>query len=543
MIGPLEDGLLLVPALVNDKGPFVFAIDPDAHVSIIDEDVLAATKAVTGEGPRMLDENDTEQNRFYAEILSWQVGTLTVQGPKPAQIVGKGTFDADGRRIHGVIGRDIIADSLVFGFDREVGVITLSTTNKFTAPAGAKSFTYSKLQSRIPNAETLPLPRRLVSADINGMKFPVHVDLGATTSQLRPRAWARAKLVQSEAQIGLVDEAGILRAAKQKGVAPAVAVGDVTSKDVVFVPYVDKRWPDQDIEGTVGLNFFKPYSVTVNWDTNRLFLVPRNDPTLIIPVRLSRWQSKTLASCEHVGCVKVSAIDPLADKPPEEKAAKHPGLVVSVVRDRTAMQLNLEVLIAVSGATEGQAPLKWLIANLPAGADRAMTHLPGEYVDAKYTVLDAGLFPRACPAEGGCIDRIEPPQFLAPAAVKAAAGKTRPEPKSASVTATQQGGAAQVAPTVLEGYRTAGTKLITPDDDTKTAIHDSGTDRIIASINLCLDEKGVVDRLALLKSSGFPAYDMRILGTIKNTWRYKPYVADGKPVAVCTQVTFIYSQK
>ena len=68
-------------------------------LSIIDEEVLAATKAATGEGPRMVDESDTERNKFYAEILSWQLGTLTVQGPKPAQIVGKGTFDADGRRI------------------------------------------------------------------------------------------------------------------------------------------------------------------------------------------------------------------------------------------------------------------------------------------------------------------------------------------------------------------------------------------------------------------------------------------------------------
>lgn len=48
-----------------------------------------------------------------------QLGTLTVKGPKPAQIVGAGAFDAGGRRIHGVLGRDVIADSLVFSFERD----------------------------------------------------------------------------------------------------------------------------------------------------------------------------------------------------------------------------------------------------------------------------------------------------------------------------------------------------------------------------------------------------------------------------------------
>src|SRR5262245_53351907 len=174
LIGPLEDGLLLVPAIVNDKGPFVFAIDPDAHVSIIDEDVLQATGAHTGEGPRMLDESDTQQTRFFAEILSWQVGDLTVRGPKPAQVVGKGTFDADGRRINGVLGRDVIADSLVFGFYRDSGIIVLSTQKKAKVPPGWTALGYSELKSNVMNAEVAPLPRRLLKANIAGQTFALH---------------------------------------------------------------------------------------------------------------------------------------------------------------------------------------------------------------------------------------------------------------------------------------------------------------------------------------------------------------------------------
>jgi hypothetical protein len=408
LIGPLEDELLLVPALVNDKGPFVFAIDPDAPVSVIDEDVLNATGAHTGEGPQLLDESDTERIRFYAEILSWQLGSLTVNGPMPAEVVGKGTFDMDGRRINGLIGRDIIADSLVFSFDRDAGIATLTTQKAFHAPTGAATLSYSKLQSRIPNVETLPLPRRLVSATIGSSKLALHVDLGASTSQLRPRSWSKVGLVSGAASLTAVDEVGILHAIKEQGVASAVSVGDVTSKDVVFVPFVDKRWPDQDIEGTLGLDFFKPYKVTVNWDSDKLYLLPRSGRQDVAQ-RIARWQSKTLTSCKAVGCAKLTLIDPLAGTAPEAMPQKHPGVVASIVREPSAKHLELELLIAVTPAP-GKGPLQWLVANMPAGTDRAMTHLPADYVGATLTVVDASLFPRACPAQGACVDRIAAPQ-------------------------------------------------------------------------------------------------------------------------------------
>ena len=47
----------------------------------------------------------------------------------------------------------------------------------------------------------------------------------------------------------------------------------------------------------------------------------------------------------------------------------------------------------------------------------------------------------------------------------------------------------------------------------------------------------------MLKSTGFPAYDNKILSKMRGEWRYKPYMVNGKAVPVCTAVTFIYSQK
>jgi len=46
-----------------------------------------------------------------------------------------------------------------------------------------------------------------------------------------------------------------------------------------------------------------------------------------------------------------------------------------------------------------------------------------------------------------------------------------------------------------------------------------------------------------LKSTGFPGYDTTIKHTIETTWRYAPYLVNGKAIPVCTAVTFIYSQQ
>jgi outer membrane biosynthesis protein TonB len=94
---------------------------------------------------------------------------------------------------------------------------------------------------------------------------------------------------------------------------------------------------------------------------------------------------------------------------------------------------------------------------------------------------------------------------------------------------------------MLEGSRIAGEKMIYPSDVTKTEINRSGKERILGSFKLCLTVGGEISSVNQLKSTGFPAYDARILQEMHN-WRYKPYMVNGKAVPVCTAVTFVYSQ-
>jgi len=95
---------------------------------------------------------------------------------------------------------------------------------------------------------------------------------------------------------------------------------------------------------------------------------------------------------------------------------------------------------------------------------------------------------------------------------------------------------------MLEGHRIAGDKNVVPDNDTKLKIQASGKDRVVGSFKLCVKDTGDIASVTVLMSTGFTAYDARIEAAMK-TWKYSPYFVDGKPVPVCTAVTYIHTQK
>jgi hypothetical protein len=87
--------------------------------------------------------------------------------------------------------------------------------------------------------------------------------------------------------------------------------------------------------------------------------------------------------------------------------------------------------------------------------------------------------------------------------------------------------------------RVAGSRIILPDAVTRNGIRASGRERIIGSFKICLDDRGSVSSLAMLKSTGFPAYDQKIQAEMRQ-WIFKPYKVNGRTVPVCSAMTFIY---
>jgi hypothetical protein len=400
LVGPLENGLLITPVTINTHGPYLFAIDPDAPVSVVDGELVKLADLRPVPGPVHLDETDTQRTRAHVEVLAVEVGTLIVER-REVMVVARHTFDAAGRRIHGVLGRDVIADSLVLGFDRDRGLGHLLVDKAFQPPAGAAVVSLSALQPQMQNVQELPLPRRLLKAEIGGHKVALHADLGAMASQLREKLWERAGLVARDVQAITVDEIGTPREVRRgTDVAPvtvAATPAPVTA-GATFIPYADKRWEAQAIDGALGLGFFAGHTVWASWHEGALYLAPRK--AVDAARRIARWGSPVLAKCKNPGCIGFRVVDPLNGQPPPE-GKPHPGLVLSITRDEPAGGMELEVVLEAQG--DGKLPL--LIVNLPQNVDRLIYQLKPDFLGKPLAVTDASPHPRQCPGGGGCVDQ------------------------------------------------------------------------------------------------------------------------------------------
>jgi hypothetical protein len=415
LVDPLG-GVLVTPVMINGRGPYLFAIDPDVNAMIVDEKVVieAQLRVDRGDGPmRLVDKDDKPQRRFYAEVLAIRVGNLSVER-RTAVVMPLNSY-APG--IHGVLGRSVLGDSLVFGFDRDRGLAFLTTQEGFKPPAGAATMSYEMLTRAVNDTalgfashdanavgalETArPVPRRLVRAEVGGAMFQLHVNFESLPSALRESLWEKAGLAGTPMQLPLVDETGSKHVKDKLATAPRVAVGAVAAEGVAFVPHEDKRWADELYDGELGLGFFDRFAVWANWDKRTLYLTPRGNVATSARARISRWPR--LAECPHLGCVTINVIDPVAGKPqPEDRP--HPGVIVSIVRDKELLGVPLEVIVAANGAN-GEA-LGELHVVMPEHADRVMEHLHPEYAGAHVEVIDASPFPRGCGNDGGCVDVI-----------------------------------------------------------------------------------------------------------------------------------------
>jgi hypothetical protein len=428
LVGPLEDGLLVTPATVKGHGPYLFAIDPDANFSAVDKQVVDEAELQIGGGPKIIDETDTGQIRLYAELLELKVSTLAI-ARRSVMLFPVGYYDTEGRHINGILGRDVITDSLVFGFDRDQGIATLAAVQTFTPPPDAIAIPYQDLSGEatgfaggagdrmlaaraagsgtrgtvgtgikpgrgggnVAGGGVPPVPRRLATAQVGEGRFAMHLDLGAAVSQLPRASWSGARLKWVDVELKLVDEAGAVRSVTQAGVAE-VTLGTVKAEDVTFAPYVEARFGKQRVEGALGLDFFRGYAVYANWDKRTLYLKPRGDAAATTTARLGRWGA-ALPACPHPGCATVALV------------AGDAGPALHVTRDAEAADRGLELLVGVPQA--GGKPPARLLVELPRGVDKLTTQLPAEYAGATLAVLDVSPFLRSCPGGADCVVRAD----------------------------------------------------------------------------------------------------------------------------------------
>lgn len=99
-----------------------------------------------------------------------------------------------------------------------------------------------------------------------------------------------------------------------------------------------------------------------------------------------------------------------------------------------------------------------------------------------------------------------------------------------------------VAPTVIGSLRLSGETQIHPPALTLDEMIHSGKTKVLGIIKLCLDASGRVSSAQTIKSTGFPAYDTELVRGVR-AWTYRPHTVNGRPVPVCSTVSFAYSVK
>jgi hypothetical protein len=311
------------------------------------------------------------------ELTDIQVGNLTRSLTRVAVVPKPHQFDYNGRRIDGVLGREFIADSLVFGFDRDRGIAWLQTQQAFKPPAGASVLETSKVADNGAKVIWQPV---FDHAKVGGIGVDMHPDFSSEVSQLVAAKWGPAHATPVTANLAIVDSVGITRHVGQLASAD-VTVGDVARQHVVFAPYDDRRFPLYHLDGTLGLDFFRPFAVAADWHHEKIYLRPRSDTPELRNQRLARWGSELPA-------VKLD-LATSADGP------------VLMVRPATPPAHDLEVVVRATGKAGGALPL--LELNLPAGTEGFDAHLDPSYDGAALEIVDSSPFPRTCATTQGCL--------------------------------------------------------------------------------------------------------------------------------------------
>lgn len=94
---------------------------------------------------------------------------------------------------------------------------------------------------------------------------------------------------------------------------------------------------------------------------------------------------------------------------------------------------------------------------------------------------------------------------------------------------------------VIAGSRISGNARILPSDAVKIRIANAGDSQIVGAVLMCLSTSGAVASVKLVRSTGYNAYDQKLLRTMRS-WRYRPYRVNSTAVPVCSSITFIYRQ-
>ena len=123
------------------------------------------------------------------------------------------------------------------------------------------------------------------------------------------------------------------------------------------MPYDDRRWETEDVDGSLGLDFFRDLTVWADWNSSKILLQSRARRIRAgTKARIDRWGSQQLSSCPHAGCFEVSVL---------QAAANGAGAIVKVHRDDAAKDLDIELVLEPVDATGKSLGKALTVASFP----------------------------------------------------------------------------------------------------------------------------------------------------------------------------------
>ncbi len=296
LVAPLENDLLLVPVSLNGEGPFLFMVDPDSPESSVEASLQASLDLYARRSGQRQTEDDHLTHIIIAEVKKMSIGDLNIRNMR-VRVHDDGTYWSGDRRVRGVLGRDVIADSLAFKFDRDQGMMYIGTQGHMKPPEDARTLHFTQSYSRHK--------RHLASIEINRKhKVTMHLDLGARTSMIWSKLMKKYKMPNVPLQAVVVDEYGTRSTLQGGTIAGIVRANETETNALMMLPYSDKRMDEDDLDGILGQNFWSKYNITVNWHQKKFWLQTRNpDLTANATARIQRWGDQ-LVACETLACLR-----------------------------------------------------------------------------------------------------------------------------------------------------------------------------------------------------------------------------------------------
>lgn len=186
-----------------------------------------------------------------------------------------------------------------------------------------------------------------------------------------------------------------------------------------------------------------------------------------------------------------------------------------------------DVVQCFAAAPDGPG-LSLCMALLPMEQQKAIETQSVAVVRASDPACDRVLLRKPVPASAA-------PASAEPAAPASAETPGLPRVPGAPAVVSRTVGAKE-----LEQLRLSGQTQLEPPASERRLMEQCGVSRVVVSLKLCIDAAGVPSSVELVSASRLPAYEAQLAEAV-DKWRYRPYLVESRPSAVCGPVTFAFS--